>query len=290
MRVAIIGGSGKLGGWLARFLLNEGNEVIITGRNEIKLQQAQRQLKVKATTDNITAIKDAEIILISVPIANFTTVIKQIGPYVQSQQIVIDLTSVKAFPIKLMHKYVTSGRVLGVHPLFGPGAGSIINKDFILTPTNQDEIELAQKCQQYLENRGARVNLMRPEEHDELMTIVLGLAHFIAIVSADTLLSLDKLRRIGTIGGTTFKLLLILAESVISEDPDLYASLQVNLPDIAKIERTFQKKANTWIELVEGQDQDQLARKIQTLKDSFVTISPDFNKAYHNMYRLLDRL
>ncbi|NIQ06914.1 MAG: prephenate dehydrogenase/arogenate dehydrogenase family protein, partial [Candidatus Korarchaeota archaeon] len=61
------------------------------------------------------------------------------------------------------------------------------------------------KVRKYLETKGAKVALMTPQEHDEMMAIVLGLPHFIALVSADTLLSLDKLEQTKTIAGTTYK-------------------------------------------------------------------------------------
>ena len=79
MKVAIIGGSGKMGRWFASFLLNEGKEVIITGRNEKKLLEAKEQLGVEATT-NIEAVKTADVVLISVPIDNFEEVVKQLPP------------------------------------------------------------------------------------------------------------------------------------------------------------------------------------------------------------------
>ena len=44
MKIAIIGGSGKMGRWFADFLLKDGKEVVITGRNEEKLQEARHQL------------------------------------------------------------------------------------------------------------------------------------------------------------------------------------------------------------------------------------------------------
>jgi len=73
MRVAIIGGSGKMGQWFARFLLKEGYEVTITGRNEIKLQEAKRQLGAEASTSNVASVRKAKAILISVPIDNFVS-------------------------------------------------------------------------------------------------------------------------------------------------------------------------------------------------------------------------
>ncbi len=290
MRVAVIGGSGKMGRWFARFLLQEGNEVTITGRNEGKLREAQQQLGVEATTDNVAAVKNAQAVLISVPVENFDTVVKQIGPYTHTEQAIIDITSIKASPVEMMHKHIKSGLVLGSHPVFGPGAKDITSRSFILTPTNDEEEALAQKVKQYLETRGARVTLMSPEEHDEIMAVILGLAHFIAIVSADTLLSFNRLQQMGAVGGITFKLLLTLTESVISEEPEFYASLQMNLPKLVEIEKAFQERVKPWVDLVETKDKQEFVRRMKTLKDRFNKINPDFSKAYEDMYKVVDDL
>lgn len=290
MKVAIIGGSGNMGRWFARFLLQEGCEVIITGRNEGKLLEARQQLGVEGTTDNVAVVKNAQAILVSVPIDNFEAVIEQIGPYTRPEQVIIDITSIKASPVAAMHKHIKLGSVLGTHPLFGPGAKDIANRSFVLTPTNKEEAALAQKVKEYLETRGARVILMRPDEHDEIMAVVLGLSHFIAIVSADTLLSFNRLKQMEIVSGITFKLLVTLTESVISENPELYASLQTNLPKLAEIERSFQDKVNTWADLVESKDRQEFARKMKSLKDRFNKINPDFSSAYEDMYKLIDML
>ncbi len=218
MRIAIIGSSGKMGRWFANFLLKDGKEVIITGRNEKKLLEARQQLGVEVTT-SFEAVSSADVVLISVPIDSFEEVVKQLPPYLHSEQVIIDITSIKVLPVEIMHKHIKTGLVLGAHPVFGPGARDILNQNFVLTPTNDKETTLANKIRQYLEARGARATLMTPHQHDEMMTVILGLSHFIAIVSADTLLSFDNLKQMGTIGGSTYKVLLTLVESVLSEDP-----------------------------------------------------------------------
>jgi prephenate dehydrogenase len=290
VKVAIIGGSGKMGRWFARFLKQEGYQVVITGRNEGRLEEARRQLGVSATSDNLAAVKGARAVLISVPIENFEAVVKQIGPHTEPGQFIMDVTSVKAFPVAKMHQHIKAGVVLGGHPVFGPGAKEVAYRSFILTPTSSEEEALAGKVKDYLETRGARATLMSPEEHDELMAVVLGLAHFIAIASADTLLSFDRLNRLGAIGGVTFRLLLTLTESVISEDPDFYASLQMHLPKLGEIERNFQEKVTDWAELVAGGDQEQFARRMKALKERYREVAPDFGSAYEDMYRLIEVL
>jgi len=288
VRIAIIGGSGKMGRWFAKFLLNDGKEVVISGRNEKKLLETRRQLGVEVAS-NVEAVKSADAVLLSVPIESFKEVIEQISPHVQPKQIVIDISSVKVLPVEIMHKHLKTRLTLGVHPLFGPGAGSIANQNFLLTPTNDEEGALAQKVREYLETRGARVNLMTPNEHDEKMTIILGLSHFIAIVSADTLLS-SGLRETETIGGITYRVLLTLVESVISEDPELYASLQMNLPNITEMEGLFQKKARVWADLVKNKDREKFIQQMKVLRNRLEKDNPDFGKAYENMYRIVEGL
>ncbi len=288
MKVAIIGGSGKMGRWFASFLLQDGKKVVITGRNEEKLLDAKKQLRVE-TASNAEAVKSADVVLLSVPISEFESVVKQVGPYTHPGQVIADITSIKAHPVEIMHKYI-KGSILGIHPMFGPGASDITNRNFVLTPTNNDERALAQKTRGYLEARGARVTMMSPHEHDEMMTIILGLSHFIAIVSADTLVNLGRLKQADAISGSTYKVLLTLAGSVISEDPEFYASVQTSLPGIAEVERLFQEKSRAWANLVQAKNNQELVKRMNTLKNRLEKDYPDFGKAYKNMYRIVEGL
>ena len=103
MRIAIIGGYGKMGRWFADFLLKDGKEVIIAGRNQEKLLEVKQQLGVEVTTSNVEAVKSADVVLISVPIDGFDSVVKQIAPHTHPEQAIIDVTSVKASPVEAMH-------------------------------------------------------------------------------------------------------------------------------------------------------------------------------------------
>ncbi len=276
-----------MGQWFARFLLNEGNQVLIIGRNEEKLLPVKQQLGVEIAT-SMETVTQADVIIISVPIDGFEQVVKQIAPHTRSEQIIVDITSVKVHPVATMHQHIKKGVVLGTHPVFGPGARSLSNQNFVLTPTSDEETSLAQKAEQYLAERGARVTLITPEEHDEMMAVVLGLSHFITIVAGDTLVSLDKFPQMKEIGGTTYRALLTLIESVFSEDPELYASLQMNLPGMAEIETLFQKSAKTWGDLVKNRDRQEFVKRMSALRDKLEKDDPDFGRAYENMYRLLE--
>jgi len=278
-----------MGRWLANFLLQEGKEVVITGRNQRKLLDAKQQLGVE-TASNAEAVKRADVVLLSVPIDNFESVVEEVAPYIRAEQSIIDITSIKVFPVEAMHKHIKTGVVLGMHPMFGPGAKNITGQNFVLTPTDDGERALAQRVEQYLVDRGARVSLMTPHQHDEMMAVILGLSHFVAIVSADTLLSLDKFEMTRAISGTSFKVLLMLMESVISEDAEFYASLQMSLPKMTEIEELFQRSSKTWANIVQNKDRPEFIKRMNILKARFKEGNPDFGKAYDTMYRVLDQL
>ena len=288
MRIAIIGGSGKMGQWFARRLLKEGKQVVISGRNQKKLLEAKQKLGVEVAS-SAEAVSGADAVLLSVPVENFAEVVEEISPKVSAGQSVIDISSVKVFPVETMHKHLKTRLTLGVHPLFGPGARSMVNQNFILTPTSDEEKALAQKVREYLEARGGRVSLMTPQEHDEKMAVILGLSHFIAIASADTLLGAGS-GQAEAIGGITYKVLLTLVESVISEDPELYASLQMNLPDVAEVEGLFLSKVREWTDLVKNKDREKFVRQMTALRNRLEKGNPDFGKSYENMYRIVEGL
>ncbi len=289
MKVAIIGGTGKMGQWFAKFLVAEGKEVVLIGRSQAKLEAAGRRLGVPVTT-SIEAAGQADAVLIAVPIDHFEEVVGQLGPHTHSSQIVVDITSVKVLPVAVMHRHIKEGLVLGTHPVFGPGARSVAHQNFVVTPTSWTETVLAERVKDYLETRGAKVQLMTPEEHDDMMAVILGLAHYIAIVSADTLIDFERLKQMEAIGGITYKVLLTLVESVVSEDPELYASLQMNLPHLPQIQERFQKTAGTWAKLIKDKDRPEFIKRMKALRGRLEANNPDFGRAYDNMYRIAEGL
>lgn len=287
--VAIIGGSGKMGQWFARFLTQEGKEVTLIGRNLAKLEEVKSKLDVSVST-HVDDIRLADAVIISVPVDYFEETVKQMGTHTLHHQLIFDVTSIKTLPVEMMHRYIVKGQILGTHPVFGPGARSLANQNFVLTPTTPEETKLAHKVEDFLKIREAKVQVMTPEEHDSMMSVILGLAHFIAIVSADSLSGLEQLKKMESIGGITYKVLWTLVESVISEDPGLYASLQMNLPQLPQIQQRFLKNCTEWTELVKNKDRQEFIRRIKAIRSQLEAKSADFGKAYDNMYKIAEGL
>ncbi len=283
---AIIG-AGKMGIWFANFCKENGEHVILADRKKEKLHRLGEELGVE-TAGFAEAVGKADNIILCVSISAFEDVVRKIAKDIREGQNVLDVCSVKQQPVKIMHQYIKGATILGTHPVFGPGSKGVRNKAYILTPTNAKEEAFAQKYKGWLEKVGARVFIMSPEKHDQLMSIVLGLPHFVGLVTCDTLLEQPDFLETKKVTGTTYRMLFTLAEATALETPDLYANLQTSLPEMGNIEDLFIQKAEEWLSLVKKKDAAAIVRKLDKLKAKLVQTDAEYEKSYETMYKMLE--
>jgi prephenate dehydrogenase len=287
MKIAVIG-AGKMGIWFAQFFQSKGYTVTLADRKQEKLSKLKKELKVDTTTDFKQAVQGADRILLCVSINSFEEVVKTISLAIRKNQIVMDICSIKETPVNIMHKYIKDGVVLGTHPVFGPGSNGVKHKAYILTPTNSKEQEFAEQFKKWLEKEEAHVFVMSPKKHDELMSIVLGLPHFIGLIACETLMEQKNLPETKKVAGTTYRMLFTLAEATALETPDLYASLQTNLPELGKIEDLFMAKAQEWLNLIKKKDTKAIVERMEQLKKKLTESDSDFAESYEVMYKMLE--
>jgi prephenate dehydrogenase len=286
MRIAVIG-AGKMGVWFAKFFLSKDYDVILADRKKAKLEKL-KDLMVDLTSNFQEAVQDADQILLCVSISAMEEVVKAISPAVHEGQVVMDICSIKEAPVKTMHQYIKGATVLGTHPVFGPGSNGVKNKAYVLTPTNSKEHEFAKKFREWLEQEDAHVFIMTPKKHDELMSVVLGLPHFLGLVACETLLEQKNLPETKKVAGTTYRMLFTLAEATALETPDLYAAVQTNLPELGNIEDTFMAKAQELLFLIKNKDTKAIVERMEQLKKKLKESDSNFAKSYETMYRMLE--
>lgn len=287
MKIAIIG-AGKMGIWFAKFFQSKGYLVTLSDRKKEKITNIEKELKVNTTTDFKKAVAEADQILVCVSIRSFEEVVKILGQSIRPGQVVMDICSIKETPVRLMHKYLPNALVLGTHPVFGPGSNGVKHKAYILTPTNVEEEKFAEEFKHWLEKEKANVFIMSPKRHDELMSVVLGLPHFLGLIACETLLEQKNFSETKKVAGTTYRMLFTLAQATALETPDLYASLQTNLPKLGEIEDLFMAKAKEWIQLIKNKDSDAIIKRMELLKLKLLESDSDFAKSYEVMYKMLE--
>jgi prephenate dehydrogenase len=286
MNTAILG-AGKMGVWFAKFCKENGDHVILASRNTQKLAALGEELGVQTATFT-DAVKAADRIMLCVSISSFEEVVKTIAPNTREDQVIMDICSIKEYPVKVMHENLTRGLVLGTHPLFGPGSKGVKHKTYILTPTNAQETAYADEFRKWLDKEGAHVFVMSPEKHDALISVVLGMPHFLGLAACETLLEQPDFAETKQVAGTTYRMLFTLAEATALETPDLFANLQTKLPKIREIEAQFITKAQEWLDLIKQQDSATITERMKQLKQKLEKSDADFVKSYEVMYKMLE--
>ena len=222
MKAGIIGGTGKMGQLFVPVLERAGYEVLVTGRS--------------TALTNADLAQQCELVIVSVPIRDTVRVIGEIAPLLARNQLLCDLTSLKARPVEAMLK--SKANVVGLHPMFGPTVGSLKSQTIIVCPARVEE-RLLHNLVAVFRKEGARCTMTTPAEHDKMMAVVQGLTHYVTLCMA------DSIRRLGMdieatkeFTSPVYQIELSLVGRLLSQDPDLYADiLQQHLDYVPNVAR-----------------------------------------------------
>lgn len=212
MKVAIIGGSGKMGDWTSRFLSASGHEITIVD---------------PASGNGLTIddCRDADAVIVSVPIHATEGILKKLDTVCRKDALIFDLTSLKSPMIETLRDMASRRRVCSIHPMFGPSAKSISGRNLIVCDCGNPEA--ADTVAGLFGGRGGNIRVMPVEKHDEYMSYVLGLSHAVNIAFFTVLdRSGITFRDMQTVASTTFMKNLDTNTSVALEDPMLYYEIQ----------------------------------------------------------------
>jgi len=90
---------------------------------------------VRYALDMMNEAGESDIVLLSVPIAKTSEVIRQVAPCMRQGSLLMDVTSLKSEPMRAMIKHAPEGvEVIGTHPMFGPTMPALKGQTMILTP------------------------------------------------------------------------------------------------------------------------------------------------------------
>jgi cyclohexadieny/prephenate dehydrogenase len=190
-RLALIG-VGLIGGSIARAARGLGlvDTIVATSRSEPTRQRIRDLGLADDVVDTAAAaVKDADLVIVSVPIGASGAVAKEIGPHLKQGAIVSDVGSVKAAVVRDMGPYIPAGvHFIPGHPVAGtedsgPDAGFaelFINRWCILTPPKDADPTAVEKLSQFWKAFGTSVELMSPEHHDLVLAVTSHVPHLIA--------------------------------------------------------------------------------------------------------------
>jgi len=269
--VAVIGGRGGMGRCMAELFGDLGHTVMVV------------DLDTTLTADEAAGI--ADVVVISVPIDATDAVIRQIGPRVRPDALMMDVTSIKAAPVRAMLE-CSRASVLGTHPLFGPSVHSLQGQRIVLTPARGDEwLDWARRM---LHARGLNIVETTPERHDRAMAVVQVLVHYHTEVLGKTLADLHaSIPETLEFTSPIYLMDLLMTARHFAQSPELYAAIQMSNPAAADVTAVYIRAAEHIHDIVGRQDREAFRALFEQGRAAFGSFA---QRALEQTDFLIDRL
>jgi Prephenate dehydrogenase len=276
--VAIVG-TGLIGGSIGLCLKERGlaTTIIGVGHRKVSINKA---LKIKAidegTTDIEKAAKQADIIILATSVNLIPDYAKKIIPLMKKSAILTDVGSTKDYIVSQINNEIKSTcngekpNFIGAHPLAGSEKRGIesARPDLfegsvcVLTPTNLNSKKCITRLSNMWKALGARISIMTPSKHDEILALVSHLPHLVASSLAGVIH--EKYWKFAASG-------LRDTTRIASGDPELWLSIsKQNKQKIIEALRCFSEEVECTInDLEQGNDKKLLGRlkKAKTVRD-----------------------
>lgn len=213
------------------------SEIYITSKSN----KSETAKKLGIAYSSMEEVCQQDIIMLSMPISNITSVLKEIRSKIKKNCIVFDVCSVKVFPLKEMKKILPKdAQILGTHPLFGPQSGKNGIKDLqiVLCPERIKK-ESYQEIKSIFKHMGLDIKEVSAKKHDEIMAYTQSLTHFFSRAAAQTI----PLEDFAFTTPSAKRLKDIILE--VKDDPEqLFLDMQTLNPYAAKTRNKFLKELN----------------------------------------------
>ncbi len=234
-------GTGLIGGSFSLALKEAGacEKIIGAGRSEETLQKAlQLNIIDSYETDISAAVKDADLVFVSVPLGAMADVFEKIAAGLKQagneKAVITDAGSSKQQVLQLAEKIFTfnPGRFVAGHPIAGTensgpdAAFAELYKDrrVILTPTENTDSDAIKLVSELWQITGAEVETMDAEHHDKVLAATSHLPHLIAFGLVHCLENIDDIEDVFRFAAGGFRDVTRIASS----DPTMWRDICLN--------------------------------------------------------------
>ncbi|MGD9502530.1 MAG: prephenate/arogenate dehydrogenase family protein [Methyloceanibacter sp.] len=185
-------GVGLIGSSIARAARAHGavRQIVATARSpKTRARVAELGIADKVVATNAEAVKDADLVIVCIPVGACGAVAGEIGPHLQPGATVSDVGSVKSSIVRDMGPHLPKTvHFVPAHPVAGtehsgPDAGFAELFDgrwCILTPPEGTDAAAVDRLAAFWRLIGAKVEIMTPEHHDIVLAITSHVPHLIA--------------------------------------------------------------------------------------------------------------
>jgi len=281
-KITIIGAGGGMGLLFTKYFTDIGFEV--TGHD------IDNQNKVRASVKSdslIGSILQPDYVLLCTPTKATPEIIRLISKEMKRGAFLIEISSEKLKTVPALSKTPSKINPICIHPMFGPGIKKIKGRNIICIPIKDAKKELATTKKLF---PGANFVTIDSTEHDKKIALILGLTHLMNLAFANILARDETITLTEKMSGTTFKAQKIIAESILTETPELINTIISN-PELRKYGEEFWRDIGRLLaDSQEGKRED-VMNYVKACQEK-ISKNVDLNKSskkLSNMVNLLDK-
>jgi len=229
-KLGIIGAGGKMGQWFTKYFITKGFEVIGFDQENPISEKAV----IKASS-LVGAVLTADYVLLCTPTRRTPEIIRLIAKEMKRGTFLIEISSQKSKTIAALAKIPAKINPICIHPMFGPNTKKIEGQNIIIIPVKDGKNELTIAKSLF---PGANFVTIDSNEHDKKIAVILGLTHLVNLVFASVISKDEKVHLTEKMAGTTYRAQKILAETIMTESPELIETIIAN-PEIRRFAEEF---------------------------------------------------
>jgi prephenate dehydrogenase len=282
-RISIVGAGGKMGSWFLNYFLRKPATKVLA--YDVKTL-SKLPANVTQCVSVASCVKDADLVLVCVPLILAPYVVKQCALKMKSGAILAEISSIKTRTYTILKQYSKKIFPLCIHPMFGPGASHIRDTRIILIPVKNQKRE--SKMVRTLMRGADIIVLPNAHIHDKYMAIILGLTYYANIILAN-LLSTEDILYMEKIAGTFFRIQLLLIQGILSDDLGLIVSIISENTYTRKYISDFLDEADRLRNIIDARKGNEFMRDLANVKSIFQQRS-DLHMSYRQLYAIFTSL
>jgi len=257
-KITIIGAGGQMGQWFAKYFSSQGFEV--TGYDSENKVSGK---DIKISESLVGGILKADYVVLCTPTRRTPEIIRLIAKEMKRDTYLIEISSEKSKVVSSLSKMPAKINPICIHPMFGPGTKTIKGQNIISVPIKDAKKELTVTKALF---DGANFVTIDAAEHDKKIAVILGLTHLMNLVFANIISKDEKMNLTEKMSGTTFRVQKTLAESIMTESPELIETIIAN-PEIRRVAEELWKDIGRLLTAVQESKTEEVVNYIREVQE-----------------------
>ena len=276
-KITIIGAGGQMGQWFAKYFSSQGFEV--TGYDSENKVSGK---DIKISESLVGGILKADYVVLCTPTRRTPEIIRLIAKEMKRDTYLIEISSEKSKVVSSLSKMPAKINPICIHPMFGPGTKTIKGQNIISVPIKDAKKELTVTKALF---DGANFVTIDAAEHDKKIAVILGLTHLMNLVFANIISKDEKMNLTEKMSGTTFRVQKTLAESIMTESPELIETIIAN-PEIRRVAEELWKDIGRLLTAVQESKTEDVVNYIKECQERLAKHT-DVAESYKRMTKMV---